>query len=224
MLPCSIGPCLVLATLATLSQEMLGKGKARGLNTFFASVCLFKTPARARWWHIITNSMCMRLPVPLYLQKAISAPIFFQLLFYDVQRRWKILCEAKRKCGERNCASKVYKAINYQPAPFPRDENSVDTAIRYNQAPGALFFQTSWWKTTPASWRGVKRAFFASSPPSSRSRSCIIDLRAATQISERKVLSKRIQDTSLHLVELFQSKILLLDQKVPFSLHLKTDS
>ena len=134
---------------------------------------------------------------------------FFQLLFYDVQRRWKILCEAKRKCGECNCASKVYKAINYQPAPFPRDENSVDTAIRYNQAPGALFFQTSWWKTTPASWRGVKRAFFASSPPSSSSRSCIIDLRAAAQISERKVLSKRRQDTSLHLVQFFQRKILM---------------
>ena len=74
--------CLALATLPTLSQEMLGKGKARGpFNTFFASVCLFKTPARARWWHIITNSMWLRLPVPLYLQKAIWAPIFFNCSF-----------------------------------------------------------------------------------------------------------------------------------------------
>ena len=55
------------------------KAKHGGLNTFFASVCLFKTPARARWWHIITNSMWLRLPVPLYLQKAIWAPIFFSI-------------------------------------------------------------------------------------------------------------------------------------------------
>ena len=57
------------------------KAKHGGLNTFFASVCLFKTPARARWWHIITNSMWLRLPVPLYLQKAIWAPIFFNCSF-----------------------------------------------------------------------------------------------------------------------------------------------
>ena len=208
MLPCSIGPCLVLATLPTLSQEMLGKGKARGPQHLLC-LCLFvQNSSEGTLVTYHNKQYVIAFASATVFTKGNLSANFFQLLFYDVQRRWKVLCEAKRKCGECNCASKVYKAINYQPAPFPRDENSVDTAIRYNPAPEALFFQTSWWKTTPASWRGVKRAFFASSPPSSRSRSCIIDLRAAAQISERKVLSKRRQDTSLHLVELFQSKII----------------
>ena len=91
--------CLAQSGLALLWQPWLlchkrcwAKAKHGGLNTFFASVCLFKTPARARWWHIMTNIMWLRLPVPLYLQKAIWAPIFFNcsVITFKGDRRYYV--------------------------------------------------------------------------------------------------------------------------------------